>query len=202
MTALDAVGPHEILSHLPGVSVQRVALTRGLIRTDSDLILQADHSLSDVSNADVLLIPGAGSATTLQHHPEILEWVRCLHQTTQWTTSVCTGSLILGAAGLLAGQRATSHWAALDRLTAFNAVPIHERVVESGKIITAAGVSAGMDMALGLAAKLSGETVAHTLQLAIEYDPMPPFDVGSPSKADPDLLARLKQRMVGKFESL
>jgi transcriptional regulator GlxA family with amidase domain len=202
MTGLDAVGPHEILSHLPGALVKRAAQTQGAIHTDSGLVLQADIAIAEVSSADVLLIPGAGSATTLQQHPDILEWIRVIHKSTTWTTSVCTGSLILGAAGLLVGQKATTHWAAMDRLPIFGADPITERVVESGKIITAAGVSAGMDMALTLAAKISGEKVAQTLQLAIEYDPMPPFDVGSPAKADPTLLAGLKQRMVGKFEPL
>lgn len=202
MTALDAIGPHEILSHLPGTSVQRAARVQGAIHTDSNVVLQADVSITDVSSADVLLIPGAGNATTLQQYPDILEWIRAIHKGTLWTTSVCTGSLILGAAGLLAGQKATTHWAAMDRLSIYGATPTNERVVESQKIITAAGVSAGMDMGLILAAKISGEKIAKTLQLAIEYDPMPPFDAGSPTKADPNLMAELKQRMISKFEPL
>lgn len=200
MTALDAVGPHEVLCRLPGISVKRVAKSPGKITTDSGLILNADYAFSDVSHTDILFIPGAGNATTLQNHPEILNWIRLIHSNTAWTTSVCTGSLILGAAGILSGVKATTHWAALDRLSTWGAEPIQERIVESGKIITAAGVSAGIDMALALAAKISGERIAKTLQLGIEYDPKPPFDSGSPGKADPELLKSLKKRMVELFE--
>jgi len=200
MTALDAVGPHEILSRLPGISVKRVAKTAGKIHTDSGLIMEAEETLSDIDYADILFIPGAGNATTLQQYPEILSWIRTLHAKTTWTTSVCTGSLILGAAGILAGIKATTHWAALNRLRKWGAEPLQERMVESGKIITAAGVSAGIDMALTLAAKISGERVAKALQLGIEYDPEPPFDAGSPKKADPELLAYLREKMVALFE--
>lgn len=200
MTALDAVGPHEILCRLPSCSVKRVAQSAGKINTDSGLILNADYALADVLKGDILFIPGAGNATTLSKYPEILDWVRLIHANTTWTTSVCTGSLILGAAGILSGLQATTHWAALDRLTQFDAKPIQKRIVESGKVITAAGVSAGIDMALTLAAKISGETVAKSLQLAIEYDPEPPFDSGSPHKADPTLVAYLRNKMSTLFE--
>lgn len=203
MTALDAIGPHEILCRLPDARVQRVARKSGAVRTDSaGLELIAEHSLADVSHADVLVIPGAGSATTLRDYPEVLAWVRSIHATTKWTTSVCTGSLILGAAGLLSGLRATTHWAVLDRLSAWDAEPVSERIVESGKIITAAGVSAGIDMALILAAKIAGPQVAQTLQLGIEYDPEPPFDTGSPKKADPKILDALLARMSALFEKI
>ncbi len=200
MTALDAVGPHEILSRLPGAEVFRTAKIAGPIHTDSGLILIADHPLSTITQVDMLLIPGAGSATTLRTHPEILDWVRSIHKTTTWTTSVCTGSLILGAAGILKGLRATSHWAALDRLKLWGAKPIEARIVEDGKVMTAAGVSAGIDMALTLAAKIAGPQFAQSMQLGIEYDPQPPFDVGSPGKADPTLCNALKSRMVSAFE--
>ncbi len=199
MTALDAIGPHEILSRIPGASVFRVARQKGPIRTDSELLLTADHSLTDVRKADLLLIPGGGNATTLSDHPDILEWVRSIHATTTWTTSVCTGSLILGAAGILSGHRATSHWVTVDLLSKWNALPTRERIVEDGKIITAAGVSAGIDMALYLTAKIAGEPVAHSLQLGIEYDPDPPFDVGSPDKADPILREALRKRLLARF---
>lgn len=203
MTALDAIGPHEILCRLPGAKVQRVARKSGTVRTDSaGLELVAEHSLTDVSHADVLVIPGAGSATTLRDYPEMLAWVRSIHATTQWTTSVCTGSLILGAAGLLSGLRATTHWAVMDRLRAWGAEPVSERIVESGKIITAAGVSAGIDMALILAAKIAGPQVAQTLQLGIEYDPDPPFDAGSPEKANPKIRDALLARMNALFENM
>lgn len=200
MTALDVVGPHEILSRLPNVSVKRVGKSTGQIKTDSGLIMNADYSISEVLTADVLFIPGAGNATTLKIYPEILDWIRLLHSKTTWTTSVCTGSLILGAAGILTGMQATTHWAALDRLCKWGAQSIQKRIVESGKIITAAGVSAGIDMALILAAKLSGEAVAKSLQLGIEYDPEPPFNSGSPEKADPELLESLQKKMRSYFE--
>ncbi len=202
MTALDAVGPHEILCRLPGAKVYRAALHPGEIQTDSHLVLKAEISLSDISHADVLLIPGAGNATSLSKQPEILKWIRSIHATTKWTTSVCTGSLILGAAGILSGLKATTHWAAFERLKAWGAHPTHLRVVEDGKVMTSAGVSAGIDMALILTEKIAGTQFAQSLQLGIEYDPNPPFDVGSPEKANPDILKGLKARMVARFENL
>lgn len=199
MTALDAIGPHEILSRLPGASVFRVAERAGPIQTDSQLILTADYSLADVTNADVVLVPGAGNATALSDHPETLEWLRSIHATTTWTTSVCTGSLILGAAGILSGLRATTHWAAFERLNVWKAIPTKTRVVEAGKVITAAGVSAGIDMALILSSKIAGEKFAQAIQLGIEYDPNPPFDIGSPEKADPVIREGLRSRMTANF---
>ncbi|MBS0604754.1 MAG: DJ-1/PfpI family protein [Verrucomicrobia bacterium] len=202
MTALDAIGPHEILCRLPGAQVQRVAKSLGPVRTDSGLALIADKAISDVLRADLLVIPGAGNAATLRDHPEMLDWVHSIHNTTTWTASVCTGSLILGAAGILSGLRATTHWAAFDRLTRWGAKPVRERVVEDGKVLTAAGVSAGIDMALMLAAKIAGPQFAQAIQLGIEYDPQPPFDVGSPEKANPAIRDALRTRMVSLFEGL
>lgn len=203
MTALDVVGPHEILCRLPGAVVKRAAKQAGTVNTDSaGLMLTAEYALSDVSRADVLLIPGAGNATTLQKSPEILDWIKTIHQTTSWTTSVCTGSLILGAAGLLKNLRATTHWATLDRLPIWGANPVNERIVEDGKVMTAAGVSVGIDMALTLAAKLSGPHIAQSLQLGIEYDPNPPFDVGSPEKASPAILEALRSQLTDSFERI
>jgi len=199
MTALDMIGPHEILSRLPRVEAVRVAKHAGPIHTDTGVTLTADAGFTDVSRADLLLVPGAGNATAMQDDPATLDWVRRIDATTRFTTSVCTGSLILGAAGLLQGVRATSHWAALDRLPAFGATPVSARVVEDGKIITAAGVSAGLDMALTLAARISGERMARTLQLAIEYDPDPPFDSGHPAKADPAHVTALRTLMSAAF---
>ena len=200
ITALDAIGPHEILSRLPGASTFRVAERTGPIQTDaSQLKLIADYSLTDVTNADVILVPGAGNATALSDHPETLEWLRSIHVTTTWTTSVCTGSLILGAAGILSNLKATTHWAAFDRLKLWKAIPTKERVVEDGKVITAAGVSAGIDMALILSSKIAGEKFAQAIQLGIEYDPHPPFDVGSPEKADPMIREGLRSRMTANF---
>lgn len=200
MTALDAIGPHEILCRFPGAKIHHAAKHAGAIRTDSGLILTAESAISDVSRADILIIPGAGSATTLREHPEMLDWVRSIHTSTIWTTSVCTGSLILGAAGILSGLHATTHWAALDRLAIWGAKPTQERIVEDGKVMTAAGVSAGIDMALTLAARVVNPQFAQSIQLGIEYDPAPPYDVGSPKKANPALLEALRVRMVSLFE--
>ncbi|MBX9578499.1 MAG: DJ-1/PfpI family protein [Chthoniobacterales bacterium] len=201
MTALDAIGPHIVLAHLPEVQVKHVARKAGAIQTDAmQLTLIAEHSIEDVSRADVLVVPGGGNATTLEQYPEVLEWIRAIHQTTTWTTSVCTGSLILGAAGLLQGLSATSHWAVMDRLKKWGAIPMQQRVVEAGKIITAAGVSAGIDMGLTLAAKIAGETVAKRIQLGIEYDPHPPFDCGSVAKAAPAMVQALRAAFECRFE--
>lgn len=201
MTALDAIGPHEVLCRLPGAVIKRVAKNRGPVKSDSSgLTLMAEYALSEVSKADVLVIPGAGTATDLKDEPETLEWIRMLHTQTLWTTSVCTGSLILAATGLLSGLAATSHWAVLDRLSHYRALPTAQRVVKSGKIITAAGVSAGIDMALLLASKLSGKPVAETLQLAIEYDPEPPFNSGSLAKANSKIVEPLRAHLLSHFE--
>lgn len=200
MTALDAIGPHEVLWRWPGVKVQCVAKNAGPVRCGSGLQLIADTSLSQVSRADILVVPGSVNATSLQHFPEILDWVRSIHKTTTWTTSVCTGSLILGAAGILSGLKATSHWAVLDRLKTWGAEPVRERVVEDGKVMTAAGVSAGIDMALTLTAKVMGTRFAQLLQLGLEYDPKPPFDAGSPEKAHPEVLETLRAHLKTVFE--
>lgn len=201
MTALDAIGPHEVLWRLPNVEIVRVAQKTEPIDTYSaGLIMNADYGIADISHADVLVVPGGAAATTLRQYPDVLAWIRDIHRTTKWTTSVCTGSLILGAAGVLKGLHATTHWAAFDRLQEWGAIPTHGRVVEDGKVITAAGVSAGIDMGLTLAARIAGDKVAESLQLAIEYDPKPPFDTGSPSKADPALCKALRARMTATFE--
>ena len=190
-TALDAVGPYEVLCRVPNVSVVTVAKRPGPVRTDTKVLaLTADRSLWQVPAADVLLVPGAGERGVLgaMDDAETLEWVRQIHRGTTWTTSVCTGSLLLGAAGLLRGVRATTYWASRSYLESqFGAVVVPERVVEAGKIITAAGVSAGIDMALHLAARLADERVAQALQLAVEYDPQPPYDTGNPEQAGPEL---------------
>jgi transcriptional regulator GlxA family with amidase domain len=189
LTALDAVGPYEVLSRLPGAELRFVAKERGLKRTDTGTLgVSADLALYELADPDVLLIPGGKGNRPLLDDDEVLEWVRGAHETSTWTTSVCTGALVLGAAGILDGKRATTHWAFLDRLDGFGATPVSERVVEDGKVMTAAGVSAGIDMALTLAARISGEDVAKAIQLGIEYDPQPPFDAGSPATASPELL--------------
>jgi transcriptional regulator GlxA family with amidase domain len=202
MTTLDIIGPHEVLAHLPEVTLQRVAKQAGMVRAGFDLQLNAEYSLSQITQTDILVVPGGGKATSLSHEPEILNWIKAIHKTTQWTTSVCTGSLILGAAGILQGKQATTHWAVLDRLKVWDAIPVSKRIVEDGKIITAAGVSAGIDMALLLAAKIADQQVAETLQLGIEYDPEPPFNAGSPAKANPQIVALLRDRLLNRFEKI
>lgn len=200
MTSLDIIGPHEVLCRLPGVSVQRVAKQAGVVQAGFGLELKAEYGLKDITKTDILVIPGGNKATSLVHEPATLEWIRAMHDTTTWTTSVCTGSMILGAAGLLHNLPATSHWAVLERLTDWGAKPTNKRIVEAGKIITAAGVSAGIDMALLIAAKVGGQEVAETLQLGIEYDPQPPFNAGSVDKANPKIIKALRSRLLEKFE--
>ena len=184
MTALDAIGPYEVLSRLPGAELRFVGEKRGVVRSDTGFLgLSADHAISEVTETDILLVPGGPGDAAVQKSEPILDWIRALHQGTLFTTSVCTGSLILGAAGLLKGLRATTHWTRLEVLREFGAEATAERVVEQGRIVTAAGVSAGIDMALRLVHKISGEDLAQGIQLGIEYDPQPPFDSGSPEKA-------------------
>jgi transcriptional regulator GlxA family with amidase domain len=185
LTALDAVGPYEVLSRLPGAEVKFVAQEPGLKHTDTrQLALLATAPLTEVPSADVVLVPGGRvEQPELMDDGPVHKWLRAAHESSTWTVSVCTGSLILAAAGLLTGRRATSHWTALQELGRLGAKPVAERVVFDGKLVTAAGVSAGIDMALALAAQIAGEQVAQAIQLGIEYDPQPPFDAGSPQKA-------------------
>jgi putative intracellular protease/amidase len=191
-TALDAIGPYEVLSRCGG-RVRFVAPEAGPVRTDNGMLsVVAEASLDEARSPDVVVVPGGVGARALTEDPAWLEWLRAADATTAWTTSVCTGSLLLGAAGLLKGLRATSHWLELETLRQYGAEPTGERVVEQGKVITAAGVSAGIDMALTLAARLIGEDGAKAIQLGIEYDPQPPFDSGSVEKADPKLVAAVR----------
>ncbi len=194
-TALDAVGPYEVLSRLPGAKVTFVAAEPGPIRTDTgSLAITADAALADLPRPEIVVVPGGPGDGGARGDRRVIEWLRTAHETSEWTTSVCTGSLILGAAGILAGKRATSHWLALEKLREFGAEPTPERVVVEGKIVTAAGVSAGIDMGLTLAARVAGDDVARTIQLGIEYDPQPPFDAGSPAKAPASAVEFLRSR--------
>lgn len=189
LAALDAVGPYEVMRNVPGWDVRFVAKEKGDTRTeDGSLGLVADYSLGDVSAPDLVLVPGGKGSRPLMHDEELLRWLRDVDRTTKWTTSVCTGSLLLGAAGLLEGKRATGNWLVLDALRQFGADPVGGRWVEDGKIVTAAGVTAGIDMALHLVALEAGPEVAQAVQLGIEYDPDPPFDSGSPEKAPPEIV--------------
>lgn len=195
LTALDAVGPYEVLSRLPGAELAFVAQERGPKRTDNGrLALIADASLQEMPSPELLLVPGGNGQARLMEDGPLHEWLRAAHEGSTWTTSVCTGSLILAAAGILEGVRATSHWLALDRLTSFGAHPVAERYVFDGKIATSAGVSAGIDMALALAAQIAGTKIAQAIQLGMEYDPQPPLDSGSPEKAPPEVVEMLRSR--------
>ena len=194
LTALDAIGPYEVLSRWPEADLRFVAKEAGLKRTDTGALgVSADASLAEVPDPDVLLIPGGEGNRPLLDDEEVLDWVRAADAATKWTTSVCTGSLVLGAAGVLEGKRATSHWAYRHELANYGAEVVAERVVIDGKVVTAAGVSAGIDMALQLTALEFGDDLAKGIQLGIEYDPAPPFDSGSPEKADPQLVELVRQ---------
>ena len=193
LTALDAIGPYEVLSRVPGVELTFVATEAGPLRTDTDRLgLNADATIEDIPEPDVVLVPGGEGNRPLLKDERVLDWLRHAHEHTAWTTSVCTGSLVLGAAGILDGKRATSHWAYREALREYGAEPVAERVVEDGKIMTAAGVSAGIDMALTLVGRMFDENVAKAIQLGIEYDPDPPFDSGSPEKAAPELVELIR----------
>ena len=183
--ALDAVGPYAVFANVPGASVVLCAERTGLLTDeDGELHLAIDHVFDDVPTPQVLLVPGGLTTRRLAAPGEpIVEWIRAAHVTTTYTTSVCTGALLLGAAGLLKGRRATTHWLAYDHLRAHGAEPTEQRVVTDGKVVTAAGVSAGIDLALTLVGRLQGPEAAQAIQLGIEYDPQPPYNAGSPSKA-------------------
>jgi transcriptional regulator GlxA family with amidase domain len=183
-TALDITGPHEVLNSVPGNESIFVAEEAGPIRNESDtLSLVAAASLDEVPSPDILVIPGGYGTRALLDHQPLLDWIRQVHESSSWTTSVCTGSLLLAAAGLLDGVPATTHWLARDLLAELGAEVVPDRVVQQGKIVTAAGVSSGIDMALWLVQQINGDEVAQAVQLGIEYDPEPPLDAGSPEKA-------------------
>ena len=188
-TALDAIGPYEVLSRLPGATVHFVAVEPGTKRTDTAMVgLSADLALDELRDPEIVVVPGGYGTRQLIEDERLLAWVRRAHETSDWTTSVCTGALVLAAAGILDGLEATTHWLEYDLLERLGARPVAQRVVRQGKVITAAGVSAGIDMALVLAAQIAGPDVAKAIQLGIEYDPQPPFDAGSPDKAGPDIV--------------
>jgi transcriptional regulator GlxA family with amidase domain len=203
VTALDLVGPYQVFSVAPDVRVTLAASERGPKRTDSGMIIHAERALRDVSDADLIVVPGTGRPDVPLADEALLAWLRDAGPKARWTCSVCTGSLLLGAAGLLRGRRATTHWLAHNALRDFGAEPVHERVVFDGNIVTAAGVSAGIDMALTVLARVAGESTARAVQLGIEYDPQPPFQIGSAQNADPqlvDLATRLLTEAAAKFQ--
>lgn len=195
LTALDAVGPYEVLSRLPGATVTFVAHEPGAKRTENrSLALMADASLADMSAPEIVLVPGGRGTRALLHDDTLHSWLRAAHETSTWTASVCTGALLLAAAGLLDGKRAATHWLAMEQLASLGAQAVDERVVFDGKLVSAAGVSAGIDMALALAGRIAGDDVARAIQLAIEYDPQPPYDSGSPATAAPEIVRLVRER--------
>lgn len=200
VTALDAVGPYEVLSRLPNATVRFVAAKPGPQTTDTGfLTLVADYALEDVSDPDILVVPGGPGTRSLLADAKILEWIRTVHTTSRWTTSVCTGALLLGSAGLLNGLSATTHWASRDRLSDYGARPVSDRIVQNGKIITAAGVSAGIDLGLRVAQVAAGAEMARAIQLVIEYDPQAALNAGSSAVAGPDTVALAQKLLLSPF---
>lgn len=193
-TALDGIGPYEVLQRIPHIDVTFIGHERGVVRSDNAMLgIEVDGTFEDFPTPDIVVFPGGHGTRALMTDERVLDWVRSVHRTTTFTTSVCTGSLVLAAAGLLDGLTATTHWGALDVLAQHGAIPTGTRVVEhlGRRIITAAGVSSGIDMALRLVELLVDRTAAEASQLMIEYDPEPPFDAGSTAKAGDDVVARV-----------
>jgi putative intracellular protease/amidase len=193
-TALDGIGPYEVLQRIPWLTVTFVGHERGVIRSENGFLgIEVDATFDELSDPEVIVFPGGVGTRALMDDDTVLDWVRTAHETTRFTTSVCTGSLVLAAAGLLDGLTATTHWSTRDTLTRYGAEPVPERVVEhlDRRIITAAGVSSGIDMALRLTELLVDATAARAMQLMIEYDPQPPFDSGALEKSDDATMTRL-----------
>jgi transcriptional regulator GlxA family with amidase domain len=206
ITALDVVGPYEVLARLTGANASFVAPARGAVRTDNQILgLIADRSIDEVGAADVLVVPGGFGTRRLERDERVLAWVRAIDATTRITASVCTGALVLGAAGLLRGRRANTHWAVRERLAEFGAIPTSERIVRDGKYATAAGVSAGIDLALALAIELAGKDMAEAIQLGIEYDPAPPAELagaGDPTRARAPIVEAVRARVRARDAEL
>ncbi|HEX3715434.1 MAG TPA: DJ-1/PfpI family protein [Trebonia sp.] len=191
-TALDAVGPHQVLHHLPAAEVIFAAeRARGISDDTRTLTLQAQAAFADVPAPDIIVVPGGPGQSAQMTPGPLQDWLIAADKTSAWTTSVCTGSLILAGAGLLSGRPATTNWMAMDELRRLGAVPRPERYVFDGKYVTAAGVSAGIDMTLALAGRIAGDEEAQRIQLAIEYDPQPPYESGSPAAARPEIVEAL-----------
>jgi putative intracellular protease/amidase len=186
-TALDIIGPFQTLVDVPGLDVFFIAADKGpVVDHSGKCFLDATCSFDEIDELDVLVVPGGFADRNIDDSHEVVQFIRKIHPTTTWTTSVCTGSIFLAHAGILEGIVATTHWSSYDRLRDLGAIPTEQRVVKEGKIITAAGVSSGIDMGLELVAAIYGDEMAKIIQLAIEYDPQPPFDAGSPSKVSPE----------------
>ncbi|WP_096439013.1 DJ-1/PfpI family protein [Alteribacter populi] len=198
ITMLDAIGPYEVLRNIPDAEIYFVAERTGEIKADSGFIdINVKHRIADVLEADILIIPGSTIAFVEEMKNEnVLTWIKKIDKTTKWTTSVCSGSTLLASAGLLTGLKATSHWKPLNLLSKFGAVPTRERIVEEGKYITAAGVSAGIDMALYLSNRIIGENETKAIQLILEYDPQPMFESGNYSTADEKIIKTAEKKLA------
>ena len=194
LTALDAIGPYDVLQRSPELDVTFIGHERGEVRSDNGFLgITRDATFEELPRPDIIVFPGGTGTRALMTDERVLDWVRTAHETTRYTTSVCTGSLVLGAAGLLDGLTATTHWSAYGTLEEVGAIATGTRVVEhlDERIVTAAGVSSGIDMALRLMELLFDRTAAEASQLMIEYDPQPPFDAGSVDKAGPGVMERV-----------
>lgn len=199
LTALDAIGPYEVLARIPGARLRFVAPTRGIVKSDNGcLSLSVETSIDEVNACDLLVVSGGFGTRLLERDPRVLQWLCAVDETTRITASVCTGALLLGAAGLLRGRRANTHWAQRERLHGYGAIPVAERVVRDGKYASAAGVSAGIDLALQLAIELCGQPTAEAIQLSIEYDPAPPLDAGSPERARAPIRDAVRARILAR----
>src|SRR6188508_1031767 len=192
LTQLDMTGPYEVLARLPNTKVHLVAHTMAPVTTDRGMQIVPSVTIADCPQLDLVMVPGGPGQQDLMEDVVVLEFLRKQASGAKYVTSVCTGSLVLGAAGLLKGRRATSHWAALEHLKPLGAIPVSDKVVMDGNVITGAGVTSGIDFALAVAAKLDGEETARQIQLQIEYDPAPPFNSGSPATASAELLATVR----------
>ena len=200
VTQLDLTGPAQVLSRLPNARVELVAKTLDPVPTDAGFPLLPSATFATAARPDILCVPGGFGVTGAMEDEATLTWLIEVAERAQWVTSVCTGALVLGAAGLLRGYRATTHWASHEWLSAFGAVPVKERVVFDRNRVTGGGVTAGIDFGLALAAKIAGGDHARFIQLSLEYDPAPPFDAGSPEKASAATLETYS-KMVARFAS-
>ena len=192
ITQLDMTGPYEVFTKIPGAEVHLIWKSREAVTAGGGMRILPTTTFADCPQLDLICVPGGAGMNPLLNDSETLDFIRRQAQGARYVTSVCTGALVLGAAGLLKGKRATTHWMSLDMLPAFGATPVAERVVIDGNVITGGGVTAGIDFALQVAAQVFGEDLAKSIQLGIEYDPHPPFDAGSPERAEPDLVAKAR----------
>jgi cyclohexyl-isocyanide hydratase len=196
LTQLDMTGPYEVLARLPNTKVLLVAHTMAPVKTDRGMEIVPTITFAECPQLDLVMVPGGPGQQDLMEDEGVLDFLRKQAAEAKYVTSVCTGSLVLGAAGLLKGKRATCHWAAIEHLKPLGAIPVSDKVVMDGNIITGAGVTSGIDFALAVAAVLEGEEVARQIQLQIEYDPSPPFNSGSPRTASAEMVALIKSRLA------